>query len=130
MSQHLNEDQEEEQPLDPAVELVRRRMLRLQIVSALIMIVSLMAVFGAILYKVFNKPADEQTAATSSGAIVPADAPRALTATLPRGFQIADISYGNGQALIYGQKENGEQTLYLFDLHTGRMAADVEIRFD
>nr|WP_272213843.1 hypothetical protein [Marinicella sp. W31]MDC2879795.1 hypothetical protein [Marinicella sp. W31] len=130
MSQHNIEDQEEEQPLDPAVELVRRRMLRLQIVSALIMIVSLMAVFGAILYKVFDKSADEKAAVASSGAIVPADAPRALTATLPRGFVIVDISYGNGQALIYGQKENGEQTFYLFDLNTGRMAADVEIRFD
>ncbi|TNB48691.1 hypothetical protein FF124_06065 [Martelella lutilitoris] len=130
MSQHRNEDQEEEQPLDPAVELVRRRMLRLQIISALIMIVSLMAVFGAVLYKVFGEAPDEQTAAASSGAIVPADAPRALTATLPRGFTIADISYGNGQALIYGQKENGEQTFYLFDLNSGRMAADVEIRFD
>ena len=49
---------------------------------------------------------------------------------LPRGFEIADISYGDGQALIYGTKENGEQTLYLFDINTGRMAADVEIRFD
>ena len=130
MSQHRNEDQEEEQPLDPAVELVRRRMLRLQIISALIMIVSLMAVFGAVLYKVFAEAPGEETAATSSGAVVPADAPRALTATLPRGFTIADISYGDGQALIYGTKENGEQTLYLFDINTGRMAADVEIRFD
>ena len=121
-------DENEEEPLDPAVEMVRRRMLRLQIISALIMIISLMAVFGAILYKVFNKPDAEEV--VSSGAIVPSDAPRALTATLPRGFVIADISYGNGQALIYGTKENGEQTLYLYDLNTGRMAADVEIRFD
>lgn len=128
MSRHQIEEHEEEEPLDPAVEMVRRRMLRLQIVSALIMIISLMAVFGAILYKVFNKPEAEQPGI--QGAIVPADAPRALTATLPRGFQISDISYGNGQALIYGTKENGEQTLYLFDLNSGRMAADVEIRFD
>ena len=92
------------------------------------MIISLMAVFGAILYKVFNKP--EAGQASTQGAVVPSDAPRALTATLPRGFKISDISYGNGQALIYGTKENGEQTLYLFDLNSGRMAADVEIRFD
>ena len=128
MSQHRIEDQEDE-PLDPAVEMVRRRMLRLQIVSALIMVISLMAVFGAILYKVLGK-SDHQTAAVSSGVIVPSDAPRALTANLPRGFIISDISYGNGQALIYGEKLNGEQTLYLFDLQSGRMAADVEIRFD
>ncbi|MAU19289.1 MAG: hypothetical protein CMH13_02375 [Martelella sp.] len=129
MSQHRIEDEEEDKPLDPAVELVRRRMLRLQVVSALIMIVSLMAVFGAILYKVMSRP-DEASVAERGGAIVPADAPRALTANLPRGFEIADISYGDGQALIYGTKENGEQTLYLFDINTGRMAADVEIRFD
>lgn len=129
MSQHRIEEDEEDKPLDPAVELVRRRMLRLQVVSALIMIVSLMAVFGAILYKVMSRT-DESAVASSGGAIVPADAPRALTATLPRGFQIADISYGDGQALIYGTKENGEQTLYLFDINSGRMAADIEIRFD
>lgn len=121
-------DENEEEPLDPAIEMVRRRMLRLQIVSALIMIISLMAVFGAILYKVFSK--DDAEPVAQSGVIVPSDAPRALTATLPEGFRITSVSYSNGQALIYGVKLNGEQTLYLFDLNTGRMAADVEIRFD
>ncbi|AJY47639.1 hypothetical protein [Martelella endophytica] len=129
MSRDRIEEHEEDEPLDPAVELVRRRMLRLQVISALIMIVSLMAVFGAIIYKVMGRD-DAAQVATSSGVVVPADAPRALTATLPRGFQIANISYGDGQALIYGQKENGEQTMYLYDLNSGRMAADVEIRFD
>ncbi|WP_174803991.1 hypothetical protein [Martelella limonii] len=129
MSQHRIEDDEEDKPLDPAVELVRRRMLRLQIISALIMMISLMAVFGAILYKVMSRP-DEAPVAERGGAVVPADAPRALTANLPRGFTISDVSYGDGQALIYGTKENGEQTLYLFDINSGRMAADVELRFD
>lgn len=129
MSQHRIEDDEEEKPLDPAVELVRRRMLRLQVTSALIMIVSLMAVFGAIIYKVMSR-SDEPAVAEGRGAVVPADAPRALTANLPRGFQISGISYGDGQALIHGTKENGEQTLYLFDINSGRMAADIELRFD
>src|SRR5690606_39955979 len=44
-------EQFDEKPLDPAVERVRRKMMRLMLVSIGIMMVGLMAVVGAIVYK-------------------------------------------------------------------------------
>ncbi len=57
------EDDQEEKPLDPAMESVRRKMIRLQIVSGVIMFVSLMAVFGAVVYKTMRSPRTSQAAA-------------------------------------------------------------------
>ena len=48
----------EEQPLDPAMERVRRKMIRLLAVSIGIMVIGLMAVLAAIVYKI-NQPVQE-----------------------------------------------------------------------
>ena len=42
---------DEDKPLDPMVENVRRRMMRLMVVSIGIMMIGLMAVLGSIVYK-------------------------------------------------------------------------------
>jgi hypothetical protein len=54
MSQ-INEDDLEEKPLDPEMEKVRRKMVRLLAVSIGIMFIGLMTVLGAIVYK-FTQP--------------------------------------------------------------------------
>lgn len=41
-----------QQPLDPQVEWIKKRMIRLIVISSLIMIIGLLAVFFAIVYKV------------------------------------------------------------------------------
>ena len=41
-----------QEPLDPEVEFIRKKMIRLLIISSLVMIVGLLAVFFGIIYKV------------------------------------------------------------------------------
>ncbi len=55
----------EEQPLDPAMERVRRKMIRLLAVSIGIMVIGLMAVLAAIVYKI-NQPVSEVATAARS----------------------------------------------------------------
>ncbi|RCS23730.1 hypothetical protein DUT91_10605 [Phyllobacterium salinisoli] len=50
----------EEPPLDPAMERVRRKMMRLLAVSIGVMLIGLMAVLAAVVYKV-TRPDDAQT---------------------------------------------------------------------
>ena len=50
MSDALKE--EDEKPLDPAMENVRKKMVRLLAISLGVMMVGLMAVLGAIVYKI------------------------------------------------------------------------------
>ena len=47
----INEDDLDEKPLDPEMEKVRRKMVRLLAVSIGIMFIGLMTVLGAIVYK-------------------------------------------------------------------------------
>ena len=67
-------DQEEEKPLDPEMEKVRRKMVRLLVVSIGIMILGVMAVLAGVVYKVIEP--DEEGQAVASGSLtVPSGAP-------------------------------------------------------
>ncbi|WP_028747642.1 hypothetical protein [Rhizobium mesoamericanum] len=119
------DDDQDEKPLDPAMERVRRKMIRLQIVSAIIMFVSLMAVFGAVVYKTMRAPAKDRAAVTSAG--VPSDAPVAVTATLPPGFIIQSSSLSGGQIMFFGATASGIKKSLVVDILSGRIVADVTI---
>ena len=122
----IEPDDQEEKPLDPAMESVRRKMVRLQIVSGAIMFVSLMAVFGAVVYKAMHSEAKEAASAvTASG--VPSDAPLATTVSLPLGFKVRSTSFSAGQILFYGETAEGKNKALVFDLRTGRTVADVTV---
>lgn len=114
-----------DEPLDPVMENVRRKMVRLQIVSSGVIIISLMAVLFAVVYKVRNK-APAPTAAASSGFAVPADQPLAVRAALPRGFEIQSVSNSGSQILFWGTL-NGERKALIYDLAVGRLVADVTV---
>ncbi|MBY5754784.1 MULTISPECIES: hypothetical protein [Rhizobium] len=122
----IEPDDQEEKPLDPAMESVRRKMVRLQIVSGAIMFVSLMAVFGAVVYKVMNsEPKETASAVTASG--VPSDAPLVATVSLPLGFKVQSTSFSAGQILFYGETVEGKNKALVYDLRTGRTVADVTV---
>ncbi|KQV10823.1 hypothetical protein ASC97_16070 [Rhizobium sp. Root1203] len=120
------EDDQEEKPLDPAMESVRRKMIRLQIVSGAIMFVSLMAVFGAVVYKTMRAPAKEPATAVAAPG-VPSDAPVSTTASLPLGFVIESTALSGGQIMFYGKTFDGVMKVLVFDIKAGRTVADVTI---
>ena len=121
----IEPDDQEEKPLDPAMESVRRKMVRLQIVSGAIMFVSLMAVFGAVVYKTMREP--KETASTAAASGVPSDAPLAATLSLPLGFKVQSTSFSAEQILFYGETVEGTRKALVFDLRTGRTVADVTV---
>ena len=121
--------EEQELPLDPAMERIRRKMVLLIVVSGGILFVCFMAVLGAIVYKVSQRPAKPtgEPAAVSSGSFaVPADQPLAATAALPAGFQVQNVSLSGSQILFFGQL-NGAAKVFIFDLAVGRIVADVTV---
>lgn len=125
MSQ-IDTDEQEEKPLDPVMEKVRRKMVRLQLISAGIMLVMFMAVLGAIVYKV-TRPDPRAAIAGTSG--VPIGTDRAsTTATLPTGFVVSDVSLSGGQVLFYGTAAGGNKQALVFDIATGRMIAEIAVK--
>jgi hypothetical protein len=88
MSQ-FNEDDLEEKPLDPEMEKVRRKMVRLLAVSIGIMFIGLMTVLGAIVYKFTQDGAagSGNQIAAGSAMSLPGDGPIEAVATLPQGIR-------------------------------------------
>ncbi len=122
----IEQDEQDDKPLDPAMEKVRRKMIRLQIVSGLVMFISLMAVFGAVVYKAMG-PSKTATTAAGQSTQVPSDQPVSATASLPQGFTIENVSFANGDMLFYGRLANGTRKALVFNVQTRRFIADISI---
>lgn len=123
-----NEDQEDK-PLDPVMENVRRKLMRLQLVSGGVMLLMFMAVLAAIVYKVTTR--DGKPVADAGGALaVPSDAPLAATVRLPAGFAVSAVSQDGGRILFYGVMPDGSRKALLFDIAAGRIVADVAVKGD
>lgn len=116
---------QEEKPLDPALENVRRKMIRLQIVSVAVMVVSLMAVFGAVVYKTMHPAAKPASAAIAAG--VPSDQPVNATAALPQGFAVQSVALSGSQVLFYGTTAEGARQAIVFDYGLGRIVATISL---
>ncbi|WP_026616423.1 hypothetical protein [Ensifer aridi] len=122
----IDPDEQEEKPLDPAMENVRRKMVRLQLVSAGVMLVMLMAVLGTIVYKLTRT--DGQVEAAQPAVSVPGDAPLNAIAALPAGFSVSNVALSGSQVLFYGSLPGAEPRAIVFDIKAGRIVADVTVR--
>lgn len=117
--------EQDEEPLDPVMENVRRKMVRLQLVSAGVMLVMLMAVLGAIVYKV-TRP-DPAAVARQSGIVVPSDAPVTGAVALPAGFNTTGVALSGNQILFFGTLADGAGKAFVFDIAAGRIVADIDV---
>ncbi len=122
----------EEKPLDPEVEKIRRRMMRLMIVSILIMLVGLIAVFAGVVYK-FNTQA-------SDGAEIDAGRPTKNLSTehlysgpsiaidLPEGARVMDKKIDGKVLIIDVQLEDGGREFFVIDLVAGSVTTSVVVK--
>lgn len=117
----------EDKPLDPVMENVRRKMMRLQLVSGGIMLLMFMAVLAAIVYKINTRESKPEAAGASGALAVPSDAPVKATATLPDGFAVSAVSQSGGQILFYGVMADGARKALVFDIATGRTVAEIDV---
>ena len=124
---HIETDDQEDKPLDPVMENVRRKMMRLQLVSGGIMLLMFMAVLAAIVYKINTRDGKPQAAVSASGSVVPSDAPVKATAALPDGFTVSAVSQSGGQVLFYGVMADGARKAFLFDIAAGRTVAEIDV---
>ncbi len=122
----IEPDEQEDKPLDPAMENVRRKMVRLQLVSASVMLIMLMAVLGAIVYKLTRS--DDGAEVAQPAVSVPGDAPLSAIAALPAGFSVTNVALSGSQLLFYGSLPGAEPRAIVFDIRAGRIVADVTVR--
>lgn len=106
------ERDEDEKPLDPAAERVRRKMVRLLAVSIGIMLVGVMAVLGVVVYKTLPQP-------KGLGAPV-------VSVELPADEEIVETGLDGDRAMIR-TRAGGIDRLYVVSLADGTVVKRLDV---
>lgn len=104
----IEDNDDTEKPLDPATERLRRKMVRLLVVSIGIMTIGLMAVLAAIVYRTMGGPGPLEGIETAIA--------------LPAGSEVLESSLDGKQALLR-VRDGSEVSLYLVSLTDGSVTA-------
>jgi hypothetical protein len=116
------DNQDESAPLDPALERVRRKMVRLLVISISIMMIGLMAVLFTIVYKVSDM-ADEGSGgvATTGNAILSQG-----IIDIPDDSSVVSASLNATRILLHLRGPAGQELL-VYDLEDGEVVARVAL---
>ncbi len=116
---------DEEKPLDPLVEKVRRRMVRLLIVSIGIMMIGLMAVLGAIVYKINQGGENKSPEVAGSAAPMAVDSGSTIEQqiSLPQGSRVISTSLAGNRILLRLELRDEKRQLLVFDMLSSRIIA-------
>ncbi len=106
---------QDDAPLDPAQERLRRKLVRLLFVSGGIMMLGLIAVFAAIVYKVGESGRAAEAAAVGLSAQEPVEGRIAI----PSGHRLVSTALDGDRALLRLEAPGGASVLILVDLATG-----------
>jgi uncharacterized SAM-binding protein YcdF (DUF218 family) len=117
MAKTAFDDDNEEKPLDPAVERVRRKLVRFVAINLGILLVALMAVVAALVYRNLSRErAPEAPAELVQGMIA-----------LPSGARIVSQSLSGDRILIDAELSGGGRTLFVYDTAANRMVGRFDI---
>jgi hypothetical protein len=109
-------DEEEEKPLDPAVERVRKKLVRFVAINLGLLLIALMAVVGAIVYRSGTptpKPASEQQMAG--------------TIRLPAGARIVSQSLSGDRIAFDIEMADQRRTIILYDMSSDKVVGRFEV---
>lgn len=118
------QQQDEDQPLDPVMEKVRKKMVRLLVISIGIMVVGLMAVLGAIVYKISNpsKSTAAEPVANSSNMV------SRIEMDLPDGASVSSASLHGDRMLLNVRLADGAQEYWVVDLASGEVVSRLHVK--
>ncbi len=121
-------EQEDEQPLDPATEKVRVKLVRFGAVFMGLNILALMAVLGAIVYKIGGFGAEAETDKGSpdvygAGTVLSATDPLERRISLPENAGILAASMQENHVSVTLMLESGERELRVFSVSDGALLA-------
>lgn len=117
------DDMDDEKPLDPAVENVRRKMVRFFAINIGILLFALMAVLVAIVYKAGRDKPD--TAAVNSA--VPGEPSAPVDLVLNAGETVASQSLSGDRLSVAVASGGTIRRIVILDLRSGKVAGEVSV---
>jgi len=119
------DDESADKPLDPAVERVRRRLVRFIGINLGILFIALMAVVGALVYRMnASAPAAPETAA---GVVPSGEAFAEGRIALPPGARVLSHAVSGNQLTLQVEFTDGRQAIFLYDMGERRMSGRFDI---
>jgi hypothetical protein len=119
MSDARQED--DDKPLDPAMERVRQKMVRLLAISLGVMMIGLMAVLGAIVYKMSGGRETARSGISASGAVI------AGSIVLPKGAYMNGHSLSGDRISLDVTLRGGAREIEVFDMVSQKIVARFEV---
>ena len=119
-------EEDEEKPLDPEAEKVRRKLIRFMLINLGLLFLALMVVIGALVYKARNAPPAGPSAAGDIQA--PAGAPLSGDIVLPVGAKVVSQSLSGNRISIDAELADGSRTIFVYDIAERRIVGRFAIR--
>ncbi len=119
-------EDEDEKPLDPSIEKVRRKMVRFMGINLGILFLALMVVIAALVYK--SRTSAPQVAAPAGDIQLPAGQPAEGDIVLPVGARIVSQSISGDRISIDAELAGGERMLFVYDIAGQRLVGRFAIR--
>ncbi len=119
-------DEQDDKPLDPAVDNVRRKLVRFMGINLGLLFLALMVVVVALVYKSRNMgPAAPVTA---NGIPAPAGAPVSGDIVLPVGAKVVSQSLSGNRIAIDAELSDGGREIFVYDMAAQRLVGRFAIR--
>ncbi len=128
MARPAIDDDKDEKPLDPAVERVRRKLVRFVGINLGLLFLALMAVALAIVYKSRTPETAEAGGAISEiptsagGAAIEGDI------VLPAGAKVVSQSLSGNRITLLAELSDGSQAIFLYDLAERRLIGRLGVK--
>ncbi|MBP0438116.1 fimbrial protein [Tianweitania sediminis] len=121
-----NELEDENKPLDPAVERVRRKLVRFMAINLGLLFVALMAVVLAIVYRWTRDPEPAQDAVALGSAEIPGEAVRRQVPLEP-GTRVHSQALSGDRVSLHVETAGGARQLVIYDFAQGRIIAQLDL---
>jgi hypothetical protein len=121
-------DDNEEKPLDPAVEKVRRKLVRFVAINLGLLFLALMAVLAAIVYKT---GAPSEVATVGGNEVVPSPAEDGVMAgdiVLPVGARLVSHSLSGNRITLDAELAGGGRAIFLYDTAERRVIGRFDVK--
>ena len=119
-------DDDEEPPLDPSLEKVRRKLVRFIAINLGLLFLALMVVIAALVYK--SRSAKGPPPSPAGEIPVPAGAPLSGDIVLPVGAKVMSQSISGNRLSVDAELVDGTRAIYVYDIAEQRMIGQLSIR--
>lgn len=119
-------DENEDKPLDPEIDKVRGKLIRFMAINLGLLLLALMVVIAAIVYK--SRKASPENPPLAGDIQTPAGEPASGDIVLPVGAKVVSQSLSGNRLSIDAELADGSRTIFVYDIAERRLIGRLAIR--